>query len=138
MCDAVDVRDLRVEELRAEAWAHEGRFGRGEGSDDRAGVELFRRAVIEQDEAAWGAIVEVYRGMLVAQAGRRTVRGLVIEDDGFCVDRAFQRFWSASRAGRVRELRDLASLLKYLKMCLGSVLLDEARARRRQAWVCLD
>ena len=91
----------------------------------------------DSDEAAWQVIIEVYRGLLVAQASRRVIRGLVVEDDGFCVDRAFQRFWRACQNGKVHQFNDLASILKYLKMCLGSVLLDEARARRRQAWVSI-
>ena len=108
------------------------------GADSAAGLELFRRAIEEGDEAAWHDVVEIYRSVLLIQAGRQVVRGLVLEDDGFCVDRAFQRFWGASRAGRIRRFDDLAAILKYLKMCLGSVLLDEARARRRQAWVSMD
>lgn len=129
---------MSIEELRAQAQAQESLYTRGEVSDDAAGLELFRRAMQRSDEAAWQAIIEVYRGLLVAQASRRVIRGLVIEDDGFCVDRAFQRFWHASHNGTVHEFSDLASILKYLKMCLGSVLLDEARARRRQAWVSID
>lgn len=113
-------------------------FTRGEASDDTAGVELFRRAMTDDDQAAWQVIIELYRGLLIAQASRRVVRGFVAEDDGFCVDRAFQRFWRANRKGRLQQFNDLASILKYLKMCLASVLLDEARARRRQAWVSLD
>jgi hypothetical protein len=113
-------------------------YTRGEASDDAAGLELFRRAMEDADDAAWHVIIDVYRGLLVAQASRRVIRGLVVEDDGFCVDRAFQRFWRASRNGHVHQFNDLASILKYLKMCLGSVLLDEARARRRQAWVSID
>jgi hypothetical protein len=132
------LRDLPVDELRAQAQAQELSYSRGEASDDAAGLELFRRAMDEGDEAAWHVIVEVYRGLLVAQAGRRVIRGLVVEDDGFCVDRAFQRFWRACQNGKVHQFNDLASILKYLKLCLGSVLLDEARARRRQAWVSID
>jgi hypothetical protein len=108
------------------------------GADTAAGLELFRRAIEEADEAAWRDIVDIYRGVLLTQAGRQVVRGLVLEDDGFCVDRAFQRFWAASRTGRIRRFDDLTAIVKYLKMCLGSVLLDEARARRRQAWLSMD
>src|SRR5689334_7167310 len=133
-----DLRNLSIQELRAQAQAQESLYTRGEVSNDAAGMELFRRAMHESDEAAWQAIIDVYRGLLVAQASRRVIRGLVIEDDGFCVDRAFQRFWHASHNGTVLEFSDLAYILKYLKMCLGSVLLDEARARRRQAWVSID
>lgn len=130
--------DLPVEELRGQAQAEEASYTRGEASDDTAGLELFRRAIDEHDEAAWGAVIDIYRGMLISLASRRVVRGLVSEDNTFCVDRAFERFWRATHNGRVHQFDDLASVLKYLKMCLGSVLLDEARARRRQAWVSID
>ena len=133
-----DLRDMPLQRLRAEAQAQERRYARGEPSEDAAGLELFRRAIDERDEIAWHAVVEVYRGLLVAQVGRKLVRNLVVEDDGFCVDRAFQRFWRATRARGIHEFQDLASILKYLKMCLASVLLDEARARRRQACVSID
>src|SRR5579864_2538515 len=133
-----DLRDLSLVELRADAQAQELNYSHGEPSDDAAGLELFRRAVQDADEGAWQAIIEVYRGLLVAQAGRPVVRGLVLEDDAFCVDRAFQRFWRASQNGRVHEFNDLAAILKYLKMCLASVLLDAARATRRRGWVSID
>jgi hypothetical protein len=112
--------------------------GRADKADDAAGLQLFRRAIADGDEAAWRDVVDMYRGLLLAQAGRHVVRALVLEDDGFCVDRAFQRFWSAGRAGRIKRFDDLGAILKYLKMCLGSVMLDEARTRRRQAWMSFD
>jgi hypothetical protein len=127
-----------LEELCQEARLQEQNFVSGSPSDDAAGVELFRRAIAERDEEAWAAVIDLYRGLLLAQTGRQVVRGLVDEDDGFCVDRAFQRFWQATRSGRMHEFSDLASILKYLKMCLGSVLLDEARARRRRPAASLD
>jgi hypothetical protein len=133
-----DLRDLPLDELRALAQAQELSYTRGEVTDDAAGLELFRRALVDSDEAAWQVVTDVYRRLLVSQASRRVVRGLVVEDDGFCVDRAFQRFWRASRGGQVHQFNDLPSILKYLKMCLASVLLDEARARRRLAWVSID
>jgi len=128
-----DARGASVEALRAEALEHEARFSHWQDSSGAAGMELFRRAIVEHDEAAWRAVVEIYGGMLAAQAGRRALRGLIAEDDGFCVDRAFQRFWIATRRNRLEAERfgDLSAVLKYLKMCLASVLLDEARARLR-------
>jgi DNA-directed RNA polymerase specialized sigma24 family protein len=133
-----NLTDVSIETLFAEARAQEANFVRGEPSDDAAGVELFRRAIEAADDEAWEAVVALYRGLLVAQSARQVVRTLVNEDAGFCVDRAFQRFWRATRARGIHEFADLASILKYLKMCLGSVLLDEARARRRQACVSID
>ncbi len=133
-----ELRDVSIEILCAEARAQEANFVRGEPSEDSAGVELFRRAIADADEDAWEAVVALYRGLLIAQSARLVVRNLVDEDAGFCVDRAFQRFWRATRTRGIHEFQDLASILKYLKMCLGSVLLDEARARRRQACVSIE
>jgi hypothetical protein len=133
-----DLTALTLAELCAEAQRQELNFVGGLPSEDAAGVELFRRAIVQRDDAAWAAVISLYRGLLLAQAGRQVVRGLVVEDDGFCVDRAFQRFWRATRAGSIHQFDDLASILKYLKLCLASVLLDEARQRRRNAVTCID
>jgi DNA-directed RNA polymerase specialized sigma24 family protein len=132
------LKDATTEVLAAEARAQEANFVRGEASDGAAGLELFRRAIAESDHEAWAAVIAVYRGLLVGQAQRQMMRRLVDEDDGFCADRAFQRFWRATRTGRMEGFTDLASILKYLKMCLGSVLLDEARVRRRRNYLSID
>src|SRR5438876_2288305 len=123
-CDSGDLSAVPLAILCAEARAQETNFVRGEPSDDAAAVELFRRAIADGDEDAWEAVVALYRGLLIAQSARQVVRSLVVEDAGFCVDRAFQRFWRATRARGIHEFQDLASILKYLKMCLASVLLD--------------
>src|ERR1700682_4372484 len=126
----LDLKDVRLEVLSAQARAQEANFVHGDVSSGAAGLELFRRAIADGDEEAWAAVISVYRGLLVAQAQRQTLRRLVDEDDGFCADRAFQRFWRATRTGQMRGFKDLASILKYLKMCLGTVLLDAARVPR--------
>jgi hypothetical protein len=133
-----DASEVPLDQLRAEARAQQRSHARGEASDDAPGLELFRRAMAERNGAAWHAIIEVYRGLLIAHAGRHMLRSFVIENDGFYVDRAFERFWCATRAGRIRQFNDLSSILKYLKLCLGSVLLDEARSRRRRPDVPLN
>src|ERR1700730_10199649 len=134
----LDLKTAPLEVLRAQARAQEASFVHGETNNGAAGFELFRRAIAECDGDAWAAVMDVYRGLLVAQAQRQMLRRLVDEDDGFCADRAFQRFWRATRGGRMEGFHDLASILKYLKMCLGSVLLDAARVRRRQASISID
>ena len=133
-----DLSQLQIIELIAEAQAQETIYLRGAVVDDAAGLELFRRAIDYDDDAAWQAVMDVYRPVLLAHVGRRVVRGLVIEDSSFCVDRAFQRFWQACRNGRVHHFHDLATILQYLKLCLGSVLVDEARTGLRQAHACID
>src|SRR5437764_15414560 len=104
---AGELKDLPIEILCAEARAQEANFVRGEPSEDAAAVELFRRAIADADEEAWEAVVSLYRGLLIAQSARQVVRSLVVEDAGFCVDRAFQRFWRATRARGIHQFADL-------------------------------
>jgi DNA-directed RNA polymerase specialized sigma24 family protein len=51
-------------------------------------------------------------------------------DDDQWVILAFERFWQAMRADRLAHFPTLASLLAYLKMCVHSALVDEARSLR--------
>jgi len=127
------VRELSLARLEAEACAEQRSYTLGEASDQAPGLELFRRAITEEDDAAWHAIVRVYRPGLIGQAGRHVLSQVVGEQAAVCADLAFERFWRATRAGRLRQLDDLPSIMKYLKLCFASVLLDEARARRRRA-----
>jgi hypothetical protein len=136
--ESPDLRRASIDTLRAEARVQEQNYVTGLPSCDAAAVELFRRAIYDRDQLAWTTVVEMYRSLLVAQSGRLLVRGLVHEDDQFCVERAFERFWQATRRAEAHQFTDLGSILKYLKLCLGSVLLDEARARRRQPTVSLE
>ncbi len=126
------LRELSLAMLQAEACAQELRFGRWEPIDQAAGLELFRRAIRERNDDAWCAVIAVYRDGLIAQAGHHVLSRLGAERVAACVDLAFERFWQATRAGCLQTVDDLASILKYLKLCFGSVLVDEARARRRR------
>jgi hypothetical protein len=130
--DSTELRHVSLAALKAEARAQERNYASGIPHFDQPALELFRRAVAEHDNEAWSIVVELYRPLLFAQSGRLLIRGLAREDDRSCVDRAFERFWRVTRATGLAQFPDLASILEYLKMCLASVLLDEARARTWQ------
>jgi hypothetical protein len=114
------------------------RFLRAEPRDDAYCYEMFERAVAEREHDAWEAIVVQYRGMVLAYVGQHAVAALVREHDEYWVNRAFQRFWMAVTPERFARFPDLPALLKYLKMCVHSVLLDEVRARRAASVSSLD
>ena len=111
---------------------------RGESRDDAFCFEIFQRAIVQREDAAWAAIVAQYRGIVLAYVGQHTVATLMHEPDDYWVNRAFQRFWSAVGADRFAQFPDLAALLKYLKLCVHSVLMDEVRARRGGQLSSLD
>jgi DNA-directed RNA polymerase specialized sigma24 family protein len=87
---------------------------------------------------AWETIVAQYRGIVLAYVGQHSASTMMREPDDYWVNRAFQRFWSAVGADRFGQFPDLAALLKYLKLCVHSVLMDEIRARRAAPANSLD
>lgn len=103
------------------------KFLRREPSHDAYCFELFRRAVVARADDAWAAVLAQYDGMVrswvrqhPASPGRR-------DDDDYWANRAFERFWGAVGPERFPAFPGVAAILRYLKMCVGSVLLDEAR-----------
>jgi len=126
----MDVNDLTVADLARRCREETLRFLRGDPRDDAYCFELFERAVAQREPDAWEAIMSQYRGIVLAYVGQHSASGLVREADDFWVNRAFQRFWMAVGPDRFGQFRDLPGLLKYLKLCVHSVLLDELRARR--------
>jgi DNA-directed RNA polymerase specialized sigma24 family protein len=100
-------------------------------SDDEAAYALFRRAIVGRDGDAWAALVELYRGLVrgwIAQCATPTQMG---EADDLVL-RAFERLWRAVPPARFATFSCLGSLLRYLKHCALSTVLDDHR--RKHAW----
>ncbi len=130
--------ELPLVELARRCREETVRFLRGEPRDDAFCFEIFQRAVVGRSDDAWEAIVFQYRGIVLACVRQHTVAAVLHEPDDYWVNRALQRFWGAVTAERFSQFPDLAALLKYLKLCVHSVLMDEVRARRASSSVSLD
>jgi len=126
---AMDTRSSEVAELARACREETARFRRGAESDDTPCMELFRRAVVGRDEAAWTAVVEQYHGVVLAWVRQHPAAAAAPEDDEFWVGRTFQRFWMALESKGL-PFPELGAVLRYLKMCAHSVLLDEVRSRQ--------
>jgi hypothetical protein len=104
------------------------RFYQGQPNDSRFAYELFRRALVVRDEAAWAQVYSDYRVMVerwVHRTGGITSTG---ESSEFFVVDAFTRFWRAIPPERFASFPSLAALLHYLQRCAASVVIDSARA----------
>jgi DNA-directed RNA polymerase specialized sigma24 family protein len=132
------VRELPIVELARRCREETLRFLGGGDRDDTYCFEIFHRAVVDRSDAAWEAIVAQYRGIVLAYVGQHTVAALLRESEDYWINRAFQRFWTAVGPERFSNFPDLASLLKYLKLCVHSVLMDDMRARRASSSTSLD
>ena len=126
----VTIGELPLAELARRCREETLRFLGGLDRNDAFCFEIFRRAVVERDDWAWEAIVNQYRGIVLAYVGQHAAASTLRESDDYWLNRAFQRFWSAVGPDRFASFPDLPALLKYLKLCVHSVLLDEVRARR--------
>src|SRR5262245_22072900 len=118
----------------AVADAHRAEMGkrqRGLPFSDDFGVELFRRAVAERDAGAWEAVVQQYYGLVKAWVRGHPAYVPSRTDADEIAMCAFARFWGAVGPERSARFVELGALMRYLKLCTHSVLLDEVRALSR-------
>jgi hypothetical protein len=126
---APDPRALPLRELAAACGAELAAFRSGQPSRDGYGLELFRRAVCERDAAAWAAAVRAYRGLVLHWLRQHPAGAAAREAADDRAVRAFERFWRAVTPARFAGFGHLAGLLRYLKLCAHSVLIDDLRER---------
>jgi len=132
------IRELSIVELARRCREETLRFLHGEDRNDAFCFEIFQRAVVARDDDAWEAIVMQYRGIVLSYVSQHTAAGLLHESDDYWINRAFQRFWGAVGGDRFGRFPDLPALLKYLKLCVHSVMMDDIRARRAASAISLD
>lgn len=125
----MDVVQWSLDDVVAACQEETRRFRRGERVEGGACFELFRRAICGRESAAWEAIMAQYRGIVLAWVRQCSGPASAREVDDFWVNRAFEKLWSAVGPERFDLFAGLPALLKYLKLCVNSVLLDDVRAR---------
>lgn len=107
------------------------RFYRGQQHDTRYSYELFRRALVERNEAAWEQLYLHYTSLVEGWVRRSSAFISSGESSEYFVVGAFLKFWRAITPERFASFPTLASLLHYLQMCATSVVIDSVRA---QSW----
>jgi DNA-directed RNA polymerase specialized sigma24 family protein len=121
--------------ILAGAGAAEPQPGRVSPSD---GYELFRRAVCEQSNEAWEALIDRYRGLVLAWVRQHASAAVAHEADDYWVTRTFERLWTAIGPERFHQFPTMGALMQYLKLCAHSAVMDDARARRAAQLESLD
>ena len=96
--------------------------------DPRFCFELFRRAIEERDERAWRFLCDQYRPLVAGWVKRNEAFAGSKEDVSFFVNGAFAKMWSAVTPEKFAGFDDLKSLLRYLQLCVSSVITDHVRA----------
>ena len=103
-------------------------YFRGQPNDTAYCYELFRRAMVERSQGAWAYLYEQYTPLVAGWVERHSGYASSGEDVGYFVNRAFEKMWSAIPAAKFARFPDLKSLLRYLQLCVHSVIIDHIRA----------
>src|SRR6266516_7116880 len=92
-------------EISLQALAHRsllemGKFRRMEPSEDRYCLELLRRALVEQDEAAWSIVYTQWQESVRYwfRGNANCAAALRYDDEQAYIDDTFKRFWQSVKA----------------------------------------
>src|SRR5215469_1440422 len=108
-------------------------YRRGEPSNDQYSLEIFRRAMLEHDDAAWTLLEDRFKDFLLSSFRRhpKSETASRLDSPENYVARAFARFWLAAVHNQQLEFTTLAAALHYLRGCLNSTIVDALRANSR-------
>lgn len=107
------------------------RFFSREENDPRYCFELFRRAISVSDEIAWDCLYHRYYRLVTGWVLRHPLYPSLNEDSDVLVNRAFEKMWSVLSAEKFSHFAELKPILKYLQMCVYSVMVDLARSQEK-------
>lgn len=138
---APHVEQLSTYELARFCSEETAKFLKQDASNDRFCLELFRRAIIQRDDNAWGLVYQQYAPLVLTWVSQHQSAASFLGQEGSSplVNAAFAKFSQALTPAKMANFDTLAAILKYLKMCVHSVVADEVRARQsRQFEETLD
>ncbi|GCF09394.1 sigma-70 family RNA polymerase sigma factor [Dictyobacter arantiisoli] len=133
---APQIELLSVMELARCCSEETNKFLKQSASNDRFCLELFRRAIITRDDVAWAAIYQQYAPLVLTWVTQHQSATPILGQDGSAplVNAAFAKFAQALTPAKMDHFDALAAILKYLKMCVHSVVADEVRIRQARQY----
>lgn len=121
-------QSLTLESLAHRCAEESEHFFHRRDHDPRYCFELFRRAVVEGNERAWNYLTHNYRPLVAGWVTRHRAFAGSGEEVGYFVNGAFAKMWSAMSPQKFDSFDDLKSLLRYLQLCVASVITDYVRS----------
>ena len=122
-----DAAHLTIDELATQCREESGRPGREPAGGFSSCWELFRRAVVKNDQQAWQALYAQYRRLVGKWAA-----GADLELDDL-VTEAFARFWQGVRNHDFAvRFPTIETVMGFLKRCARTLAIDDARRREHQ------
>ena len=130
------VEQLTVNDLARCCAEETNKFLRQSASNDRYCLELFRRAIVRRDEDAWACLYQQYAPLVLTWVNQHQSAAPLLGQDGGAplVNASFAKFAQALTPAKMGNFDSLAAVLKYLKMCVHSVIADEVRSRQARQY----
>src|SRR5436305_13302573 len=127
---------LTIDELTHRCSEETNKFLKQSASNDRFCLELFRRAITKRDDDAWACIYQQYAPLVLTWVNQHQSAAPLLGQDGSgpLVNAAFAKFAQALTPAKMGNFDSLAAVLKYLKMCVHSVIADEVRSRQARQY----
>jgi DNA-directed RNA polymerase specialized sigma24 family protein len=125
MSHQVDIGDLNVLHLAERCRQEADRSRRGLPHNPRYCFELFRRAIAEDNQAAWEAIYVQYHDLIRHWTGNPCNADDLIQE-------TLARFSAAITAERMGDFPTLGSLLQFLRVTAKNLVITRRRRQERE------
>jgi hypothetical protein len=104
-------------------------FFRRLAPDTRHCYELFRRALARREDDALARLIANYTPLVDSWVRRHPAFQGTGEEAAFFVAAAFEKLWQAVPPARFKDFPNVNKLLRYLKLCVASCVIDHLRGR---------
>lgn len=128
MLGEADPQHLPLEELARRCARETDRFYKHQSFDPWYCFELFQRAFANISQA-WDAVYGQYQPQVAGWVRKHSGFEPSGEEVQYFVIGAFGKFWDAMMPDKFRRFSDLGQLLRYLQLCVHSVISDYNRSR---------
>ncbi len=123
----IDLQTLALADITHRCARETELFFQRKSYDPRYCFELWRRAIMERDQLAWEHVYDQYCPLVTGWVKRHPAFPSSGEEVQYFVNRAFERLWAALTPGKFSQFQHPKSVLRYLQMCVNSVILDGVR-----------
>ena len=108
--------------------------------DGNAGgcLELFQRAIIAKQEKAWDYIYQQYESQVRGWVMRHPQFKSTGETAEYFINMAFTRMWRALNPDKFTNFKNIGEVLRYLQLCVHSVIIDHLRSHHSSAITISD
>jgi hypothetical protein len=127
MSHEVNLQHLGNDDLASLCAQETNLYFKHQNYDTRYCFELFRRAIEERSKAAWESICVQYQKLVTGWVIQHYAFAATREEAEYFVNGAFGKISGTLTADKFGKFSDLGYLLRYLKMCVHSVIMDYNR-----------